>query len=97
MGSPFLGSFSSVWVGSPPPVQEQLGRFLWAERRVGGREVVPPTLPAGVKVLVVPTAAQPSPVLASLGGVSAACFTVAHTMDGQMPPRGVHPGYPRQS
>lgn len=87
-----------MWIGSPPPVQEQLGRFLWAERRVGGRErwFHPPRQP-GMKVLVVPTAAQPSPVLASLGGVSAACFTVAHTMDGQMPPRGVHPGYPHQS
>lgn len=49
MGSPFPGSFSSVWVGSPPPVQEQLGRFPWAERMVGDRErwFLPPIPPGG--------------------------------------------------
>lgn len=48
-------------------------------------------------MLVAPTAAQPSPALASLGGVSTPLFTVAHTTDGQMPPRGVHPGCHPQS
>lgn len=37
-------------------------------------------------MLVAPTAAQPSPALASLGGVSTPLFTVVHTTDGQMPP-----------
>lgn len=46
-GSSFPGFFSSVWVGSPPPVQEQLGRYLWAEWTVGGRErwFLPPIPP----------------------------------------------------